>query len=203
MRKVIKFSDSLKRPCKKVSVEEGEKIAAELFQILVERGDGIGLAANQVGIDASVAVVNVREPIVLINPRIVEKSDEVMYREGCLSFPKNPCNTKRYKNIVVECDNHEGKLSFGTNNEENDTEHYLLESVCVQHEIDHLDGIRILDRKVIKDPIRSNKVGRNERVTITDGNEIKTLKWKKAQSLVESGIWEIKNEISNRVDNVN
>ena len=203
MRKVIKFSDSLKRPCKKVSVEEGEKIAAELFQILVERGDGIGLAANQVGIDASVAVVNVREPIVLINPRIVKKSDEVIYREGCLSFPKKPCNTKRYKNVVVECDNHEGKLSFGTNNEENDTEHYLLESVCVQHEIDHLDGVRILDRKVIKDPIRSNKVGRNERVTITNGNEIKTLKWKKAQSLVESGLWEIKNEISNRVDNVN
>ena len=61
----------INRPLKKVSVEEGMKIATELFQILNKRQDGIGLAANQVGIDAQVAVVNVREPIVLINPEIV------------------------------------------------------------------------------------------------------------------------------------
>jgi N-formylmethionyl-tRNA deformylase len=52
----------INKKLKEVSVDEGLKIAEELFRILNERKDGIGLAANQVGIDASVAVVNVREP---------------------------------------------------------------------------------------------------------------------------------------------
>ena len=81
---------------KEVSVEEGRAIATELFQILNKRGDGIGLAANQVGIDAQVAVVNVREPIILINPKIVKQWDEISYYEGCLSFPGHKIRTQRY-----------------------------------------------------------------------------------------------------------
>ena len=69
----------INKKLKEVSLEEGNKIATELFQILTERKDGIGLAANQVGIDASVAVVNVREPIILINPEVVEVSEEIPY----------------------------------------------------------------------------------------------------------------------------
>ena len=64
---------------RRVSVEEGETIAGKLFQVLNKRRDGIGLAANQVGIDAQVAVVNVKEPIVLINPKIVSKEEEVKW----------------------------------------------------------------------------------------------------------------------------
>ena len=75
------------KPLKEVSVEEGMEIAKELFEILNERKDGIGLAANQVGIDAQVAVINVREPIILINPKYVETGDEIAYYEGCLSLP--------------------------------------------------------------------------------------------------------------------
>ena len=97
MRKVITWDESLTKPCKKVSVEEGEKIATELFEILNKRKDGIGLAANQIGINKRVAVLNVKEPIVLINPMIVETNDIIQYYEGCLSFPKNSCNTTRYK----------------------------------------------------------------------------------------------------------
>ena len=67
----------IQKKLRSVSVEEGYDIARKLFQILNKRGDGIGLAANQVGIDASVAVVNVKEPIVLINPKIVKKEEEV------------------------------------------------------------------------------------------------------------------------------
>ena len=63
----------INKKLKEVSVEEGRTIATELFQILNKRGDGIGLAANQVGIDAQVAVLNVREPLVLINPKSSEK----------------------------------------------------------------------------------------------------------------------------------
>ena len=77
MRKVINClkedNPIIQKKLRRVTVEEGEKIATELFEILNKRKDGIGLAANQVGIDAAVAVLNVREPIVLINPKIISK----------------------------------------------------------------------------------------------------------------------------------
>ncbi len=69
----------IQKKLRTVTVEEGYDIARELFQILNKRKDGIGLAANQVGIDASVAVVNVREPIVLINPEIIRKETEIPF----------------------------------------------------------------------------------------------------------------------------
>ena len=62
-----------------------------------------------------------------------------------------------------------------------------FECVCVQHEIDHLDGITMFDRKFIKPAAVSNKIGRNEKVTIEKGSETKTLKYKKAESLLENG----------------
>ena len=160
----------IQKKLRSVSVEEGYDIARKLFQILNKRGDGIGLAANQVGIDASVAVVNVKEPIVLINPKIVKKEEEVRYYEGCLSFPKKGCHTKRYKTIEVEVDNIESNMTFGAG----DTELDLLESVCVQHEIDHLNGMRILDR-AMELTIRRDKpkIGRNEPCPCGSGKKYK------------------------------
>jgi peptide deformylase len=149
----------IQKKLRSVTVEEGYEIATKLFQILNKRGDGIGLAANQVGIDAAVAVVNVKEPIVLINPKIVSKEEEIRYYEGCLSFPKKGCHTKRYKTIEVKVDNMESNMAFGTG----DTDVDLLESVCVQHEIDHLNGMRILDRAQELTIRRDKpKIGRNE-----------------------------------------
>ena len=84
---------------REVSVEEGMAIAEELFQILNKRGDGIGLAANQVGIDAQVAVVNVREPLVLINPKYIKKETEIMYGEGCLSYPNQSHTNQKISEI--------------------------------------------------------------------------------------------------------
>ena len=84
---IKKDNPLIKKKLKEVTVEEGMAIATKLFQILNKRGDGIGLAANQVGIDAQVAVVNVREPLVLINPKIVSKENPIDYYEGCLSYP--------------------------------------------------------------------------------------------------------------------
>ena len=99
MRQIIncKKQDNplINKKLREVSVEEGLSIATELFQILNARGDGIGLAANQVGIDAQVAVVNVREPLVLINPKVISKEHEIDYYEGCLSYPKDGKHTKR------------------------------------------------------------------------------------------------------------
>ena len=65
MKKVINcFKENnplIQKTLRKVSVEEGYKVATELFEILNKRKDGIGLAANQVGIDANVAVLNVKD----------------------------------------------------------------------------------------------------------------------------------------------
>jgi len=160
----------IQKKLRRVSVEEGYEIATKLFQVLNKRGDGIGLAANQVGIDASVAVVNVKEPIVLVNPEIVSKEEEIRYYEGCLSYPKKGCHTKRYKTIEVKVDNMESNMTFGGG----DTDLDLLESVCVQHEIDHLNGMRILDR-AMELTIRRDKpkIGRNEPCPCGSGKKYK------------------------------
>ena len=190
---------------REVSVEEGLEIATELFQILNKRGDGIGLAANQVGIDAQVAVVNVREPLVLINPKIVSKENEIDYYEGCLSFPGKGVHTKRYETIEVKTEQIEGswiftgvdsgetgKGSWEDDGKKQDKELRILEAVCVQHEIDHLNGMVCMDRKVETTIRRTEKkIGRNHIVTIKKGDAVKVLKYKKVQNFLKQG-WEIK-----------
>ena len=175
----------LEIPCDVVSLEDGEKIGVKLLQKLRESKNGIGLAANQIGINKRVCIVNVKEPLVLINPKIVEKSEETfVFPEGCLSFPKKKIRTERHESITVKADNYDSKLSFSANSKDiNDA----FECCCVQHEIDHLDGITMFDRKFIKPAAVSNKIGRNEKVTIEKGSETKTLKYKKAESLLENG----------------
>jgi peptide deformylase len=196
----------INKKLRKVSVDEGLSIAKDLFNILSERKDGIGLAANQVGIDASVAVVNVREPLILINPVVKEQWEEIDYYEGCLSYPKKGVNTKRYKNIIVHTEQEECDWYFsgeptpgegmGTweqdkSTKEDETQR-VLEAVCIQHEIDHSNGISCIDKEVKLKPIVSNKsFGRNEIVMITNGKETKDLKYKKAKPLIDSGKWEI------------
>ena len=209
MKKVINcFKEDnpvLKKKLRKVSVDEGLSIAKDLFNILNERKDGIGLAANQVGIDAAVAVVNVREPLILINPVIKEQWDEIEYYEGCLSYPKRGIHTKRYKNVIIQTEQEESDWYFsgaettqevkGTWEEEGkkqDQEQRILEAICVQHEIDHLNGITIHDRENKPEPIiTKQKYGRNEIVGITDGKDYKEIKYKKAKPLLDSGEWTI------------
>ena len=192
MRKVINClrddNPLINKKLREVSVEEGMAIATELFQILNQRGDGIGLAANQVGIDAQVAVVTVREPLVLINPKIISKEVEIPYYEGCLSYPKKGVHTKRYRDVVISTEQEElewyfsgaenpsdGKGSWEENQKnEDDTQLRLLESVCVQHEIDHLNGIVCMDRKVETSYKRTEqKVGRNEPCPCGSGKKYK------------------------------
>ena len=195
----------INKKLRKVSIDEGLSIAKDLFNILAERKDGIGLAANQVGIDASVAVVNVREPIILINPTIVKQWDEIPYYEGCLSFKGKGIQTKRYRNIVISTEQEDSDWYFSgapnpsdgkgswekESSDKQDQELRLLETICVQHEIDHLNGMTIMDRQMITTIVNTEKFGRNEKVMITDGNETKELKWKKAKPLIDSGKWEL------------
>ena len=208
MRKVINClrddNPLINKKLREVSVEEGMAIATELFQILNARGDGIGLAANQVGIDAQVAVVNVREPLVLINPKIISKEVEIPYYEGCLSYPKKGVHTKRYRDVVISTEqseadwyfsgaeeNSDGKSGWDKGNMKQDQENRILESVCVQHEIDHLNGVICMDRKVETSYKRTEKkIGRNQLVTIKKGDAVKVLKYKKAQKFINDG-WEM------------
>ena len=188
---IITEESKIKTLCEEVkTVKEGEEIGAQLLKELAESKNGIGLAANQIGINKRVCVINVKEPLVLINPRIVDKSEEqFMFAEGCLSFPGKHVKTGRHTSITVEADNHEGKMVFTADSKDiNDA----FECACVQHEIDHLDGITMFERAMVAQPYKAPKTpGRNERVTITDGKETKELRWKKAQPLVESGDWEM------------
>ena len=187
---IIKDKNKLQEKCSPVSVKEGEEIGIRLLHELRDSDNGIGLAANQIGINKRVCVINVKEPLVLINPKIVEKSKEqFIFPEGCLSFPDSKIKTQRHQDIVVEADNHKGRLSFSANSKDiNDA----FECVCVQHEIDHLDGITMFDREFRQEPIvrgknAPNKIGRNEKVTITKGKESKVLKYKKVQPMLKDG----------------
>ena len=202
---LVNHNEYINSKLKEVSVEEGLVIAEELFQILNKRGDGIGLAANQVGIDAQVAVVNVREPLVLINPKYIKKENEIIYGEGCLSFPGHAIRTKRYRDIIISTEqsesnwyfsgaeeNSDGKSGWDKGNMKKDQDLRLLEAVCIQHEMDHLMGKTIHEREVKLEPTKvEKKIGRNQLITIKKGDAVKVLKYKKAQNLLNQG-WEMR-----------
>ena len=185
---IIKDKNKLTTPCEIVTLKEGEEIAIRLLHELRQSESGIGLAANQIGINKRVCVVNIKEePLILINPKIIEYSKEqFIFPEGCLSFPDDKIRTMRHTSIKVKADNHDEVLSFSADSQDlNDA----FECVCVQHEIDHLDGITMFDREFKQTPIKreGRKIGRNEKVTISDGKESKVIKYKKAQPLLENG----------------
>ena len=190
MKKVINClkedNSVIQKKLRRVTLEEGEQIATELFEILNKRKDGIGLAANQVGIDAAVAVVNVIKPIVLINPEIVSRETEIPYYEGCLSYPGKGVNTKRYETVEVKSENVDGSMIFsgvdigesgkGTWEEsevKEDRALRTLEAVCVQHEIDHINGVVCMDRKIDTTYIAEKKPGRNEPCHCGSGKKYK------------------------------
>ena len=99
--------------------------------------EGIGLAATQVDVHEQVVVIDTSEernsPVVLINPEIVARSDEmVMGDEGCLSVPGIYDNVPRHARVTVRALDRDGALRT--------IEAEGLLSVCVQHEMDHLQG---------------------------------------------------------------
>ena len=177
--------------------QEIDEISVTLLQELKRHG-GIGLSANQIGINKRACVINVKEPLVLINPRVAEVSEEsVVYVEQCLSMPKTmrkPVQTVRFKTLTVECDNL-GTVLFSPDSKEEwktSEEFYndegMLECVVAQHEIDHLEGRLITDRRYTQTIIREKKYGRNERVMVklADGST-EFMKYKKAEPLLSQG----------------
>lgn len=113
---------------------------------------GIGLAAIQVGVPKRVLVMDIghsqsryeesgeanAEPMFLVNPEIVESSEEVQtFKEGCLSFPGQYADVKRPEEVTVKYLDYEG--------EEQVMHASGIMAVCVQHEIDHLNGVVFVD----------------------------------------------------------
>ena len=198
--KLIKNPSKLKTPLesKPMTQEEIDKISTTLLEELTNHG-GIGLSANQIGLDVRACVINVKEPLVLINPVVTEVSKEtVAYVEQCLSLDKTmkkPVKTVRHKSFTVECDNLGTVLFSADSNDWKDSNEFfgdegLLETVCAQHEIDHLNGILITDkvRRYTTTVTAPKKYGRNERVMVKmpDG-KTGFMKYKKAESLVSLG----------------
>lgn len=120
--------------------EELHSFLEDMYETMIEK-KGIGLAAIQVGQAVRALIVNLpneegeQEPskrLELINPVITKKNGEILYQEGCLSVPGFYEDVKRAKEIVVEFQDRDGKKQSIEASE--------LLAVCIQHEIDHLDG---------------------------------------------------------------
>jgi len=115
-----------------------ENTASEMLGIMY-KNNGVGLSAPQVGIGKRLIAVNIGQaPVVLANPKVMEKSGKEIMEEGCLSFPGLFLKIERPGRIKVKAQSIKGEsIEFETKG--------LLARV-LQHEIDHLDGILFIDR---------------------------------------------------------
>ncbi len=138
---VKKGDETLRKRCKEVK-EINERVLElldDMKDTLYGCGNGVGLAAPQVGILKRIVVIDVGEGLMeLINPVIVEQEGEQNEAEGCLSIPGVYGRVKRPARVVVEYLNRKGKKmrKEGTG----------LLAICFCHELDHLDGILFDDK---------------------------------------------------------
>jgi peptide deformylase len=137
------------------------ELADELGKTL-KRKRGLGLAAPQIGILQRIFLISMTEapeerkllpqPLFLINPRIVESTGADLGEEGCLSFPGLHIELERAAKVRVEYQDLEGKPQV--------LEACGIVARAVQHELDHLDGILLLDRLT---PLARMRLGREVR----------------------------------------
>ncbi len=120
--------------------ESTRELVKNMFETMYD-APGIGLAATQINHHQRIIVIDTTEdksnPICLINPEIIEKDGEIDWEEGCLSVPNYYDCVKRANHIKVRALNEQGE-AFELEADE-------LLGVCIQHEIDHLDGILFVD----------------------------------------------------------
>jgi len=139
-------------PIKEIT-DEIKTLAADMLETMVA-AQGIGLAANQIGITQRILVIDLNPttddteadqandpalgPHVMINPIITEKNGSIIWEEGCLSIPDQVGAVERSAEIEAVFTNLEGDMCQVQATE--------LMAVCIQHEIDHLNGIVYPDR---------------------------------------------------------
>ena len=140
---ILEYPDERLRTIAKpvVSVDETIKQQVrDMFETMYD-APGVGLAATQVNFHQRIIVIDIsvqrNEPICLINPEIIEKSGEIESEEGCLSVPDYYENVTRANDIKVQALNQHGETF--------ELEASEMLSVCIQHEIDHLNGILFVD----------------------------------------------------------
>jgi peptide deformylase len=115
------------------------RIVEEMFDTLYDSDSGIGLAAPQVGIQRQIFVWDMDdEPMVILNPTIVESDGEWVYDEGCLSIPGLYVEMTRPKTVLMK--------GIDMNGNEISLEADELEARLFQHELDHLNGVLMFDR---------------------------------------------------------
>ncbi len=130
----------LRQPTKEIEEIDGwvAKLAEDMLETMYD-APGVGLAANQVGVLRRLFVYDVGEgPVVVINPRIVESSGEWTYQEGCLSVPGLSWPLVRPGSIHL--------VGYDLDGNEISVEADELEGRLFQHEMDHLDGILLVER---------------------------------------------------------
>lgn len=141
---VLRFPDEKLRTIATQVVEVNDNIKAivsDMFDTMYDE-NGVGLAATQVDIHQQIVVMDVSEnkenPLVFINPEIINKSsDTVINEEGCLSVPGCYAKVDRHTQVTVKALDINGK-EFTLDGEE-------LLAVCIQHELDHLKGVLFVD----------------------------------------------------------
>ncbi|MBI3306228.1 MAG: peptide deformylase [Candidatus Omnitrophica bacterium] len=145
--KIRLFPDPiLRKPAKAVTQFNKllEKQIDDLAGAMKHQPSGIGIAAPQAGISLQLAIVDVSSRIpgatrhVLINPEILEIHTPRLSREGCMSLPEYTANLKRYDWIKIRFQDLDRRWIILTASG--------IEAVCIQHEIDHLQGKLFLDR---------------------------------------------------------
>jgi peptide deformylase len=141
---VLKFPDSRLRtkakPVEQIN-DDIKSIVADMFDTMYDE-NGVGLAATQVNIHLQIVVMDVsesrEESFVLINPEIIKRSEQTLVNEeGCLSVPGCYAKVDRHTQVTVRALDINGK-SFELDGEE-------LLAICIQHELDHLQGKLFVD----------------------------------------------------------
>lgn len=130
------------KPIEQIDTEI-QRLADDMLETMYD-APGIGLAAIQIGVPRRMLVIDVaregeeKTPLVFINPEIVASSDErSVYEEGCLSIPDYYAEVERPARVTVKHLDRNGKELL--------TEAEGLLATCVQHEIDHLNGVLFID----------------------------------------------------------
>lgn len=146
VRPIVLYPDPiLKTRCQ--PVDWRDPLVQEVAQDLIDtmrQGPGVGVAAPQIGHALRLFVVDVtpKHPghglLVLLNPHLVAGEGAATGREGCLSIPDFTASVRRHTKILVQATDLQGQpCSLSSEG---------FEAVCLQHELDHLDGILFLDR---------------------------------------------------------
>lgn len=152
---ILTDEESLRIECTDVLESEVDSLREQLENELREsakRGyPGVGLAAPQIGIPKKMAIIRTRDRAIdLVNAEIKDQYDSFLFEnEGCLSFPGKTVNTRRYKSIHI-VNNLVEPYNFIIHG---------FEAIVCQHELDHLNGILLIDREIkenIKKKVRPN-----------------------------------------------